>query len=160
MGAGIIKVRIPHVSKPCSGLQSPISSSPVALNVVEIVFAFYNPTFLDGFIVHIVIPNVQIIGVLFATIWCASTRWYEDSRKVETPGNVITSVRYADNAVLTASGPICRDNSRSPRGFYHGHGWPQELRQLWRRQTLRDERMNTQISIYNESSLCSGIGWK
>ncbi|KAI0808214.1 hypothetical protein C8Q74DRAFT_121362 [Fomes fomentarius] len=123
---GLFVVRTPRVSKPCSGLIA-VSKLviPVALNLAQIIFAFFNPTnLLDGFIVLIVNLNVQIIGVLFATVWCASTRWYEDSHKAETPGIVITSVRFADNAVLTASGAIVEtihDRNEDPSMHTYGH---------------------------------------
>lgn len=54
---------------------------PVILNLVQLIFVFRDPSFLDGSYVFMVNTYVQIIGVLLATMWSTGTRWYQEDEE-------------------------------------------------------------------------------
>ncbi|KAJ7157797.1 hypothetical protein C8R46DRAFT_958768 [Mycena filopes] len=52
---------------------------PCLLSLVQLIFVFRNPSFLDGTYVFFTNAYVEIIGVLLATIWVAGGHWSEQN---------------------------------------------------------------------------------
>ncbi|KAJ7157788.1 hypothetical protein C8R46DRAFT_1112969 [Mycena filopes] len=52
---------------------------PCLLSLVQLIFVFRNPNFLDGTYVFFTNCYVEIIGVLLATIWVAGGHWSEQN---------------------------------------------------------------------------------
>ena len=59
---------------------------PVILNIVQLAFAYSDPNFLHSEYIYMVNVYVVILGVLFATIWCSSTRDPEEDSGVGVGG--------------------------------------------------------------------------
>ena len=94
------------------------------LNLVQIIFVFRDPNFLDGTYVYTVNMYVQIIGVLLATVWCTSTTWYDDG----PPAPPMSSVLFTSNRTQLGTGQTetgattSSDEEQLPAGFpsaYH-----------------------------------------
>ncbi|KAJ7278118.1 hypothetical protein C8J57DRAFT_1060122 [Mycena rebaudengoi] len=67
---------------------------PCMLSLVQLIFLFRDPNFLDGSYVFLTNCYVAIIGVLLATIWVAGSQWSDDNKKPR-PVTDISAIQYA-----------------------------------------------------------------
>ncbi|KAJ6613934.1 hypothetical protein B0H10DRAFT_2269227 [Mycena sp. CBHHK59/15] len=65
---------------------------PCMLSLVQLIFLFRDPSFLDGTYVFLTNCYVEIIGVLLATIWVAGSHWSEQHNF--SASTQISAIRY------------------------------------------------------------------
>ncbi|KAJ6623566.1 hypothetical protein B0H10DRAFT_2010538 [Mycena sp. CBHHK59/15] len=69
---------------------------PVLLSIIQLVFRFRDPSYLDGTYVFLTNNYVEIVGVLLATVWAAGTQWTDGTSTDPAPVS-IASIQFRKN---------------------------------------------------------------
>ncbi|KAJ7449180.1 hypothetical protein FB451DRAFT_1287754 [Mycena latifolia] len=84
---------------------------PCMLSLVQLIFLFRDPNFLDGTYVFITNCYVEIIGVLLATIWVAGGQWAEDHQLSGTNTTHLSTMRYDTPKMIRIGRSVVTDST-------------------------------------------------
>ncbi|KAF8189771.1 hypothetical protein K438DRAFT_1763420 [Mycena galopus ATCC 62051] len=84
---------------------------PCLLSLIQLIFLFRDPKFLDGTYVFLTNCYVEIIGVLLATIWVAGGQWSEAHGSSSSKPTELSTIRYKQKPKIRIGHSVVTDTA-------------------------------------------------
>jgi len=97
---------------------------PVILNLTQIIYLFFNDTYVHGSVILLINVYVSIIGVVFATVWVSGDAYMASNHASTGTGSGVSKYTNGITAApRDATDTFGSGNARSSRRDSYGYGY-------------------------------------